>query len=130
MGAPMVVFVDPVRAIIDYLTPAVDASANFPDERLTGEFRIQVALDGSGVADYPVTERATVRVTLWMPPEYRTVPELADSYIQALLVAHPGDEHVWSVQPLTGRLPGTDPDTGNQFITFTVRVNLRPQIGA
>lgn len=141
---PVVVFPDPEVAVIDYLKarwlgrsedykPA-KIKNSFPvntegkDVVLTGDqTHVQVELDGTpDSADYPMVERCTVRVTSWSAPNKPTHAKDLATRNEAFVYSHPGDDDVFSTKLLTGRLKGTDRDSGNQFVSFTARVNMRP----
>lgn len=133
---PEVAFPDPEDAIIRYLTgrwQGVDGapatiSNSFPRSALTGDTtHLQVEFDGTPSAiDYPVTERCTVRFTAWSGPDDQGPAKELATRTQAYVYAHPGDADVWSTRHLTGRVKGFDRDSGNNFVSFTARVNLRP----
>lgn len=134
---PAVVFADAERALRDYLSPLWAARAEvykpatisnkFPASALTGNVtHLQIDLDGTPVVEYPATERATVRFTFWSAPSSQDNAKSGAAVTQALVATHPGDGDVWSTRILTGRLKGVDDDTGNNFVSFTARVSLRP----
>lgn len=91
-----------------------------------GQVHLQVTLDGTPTVEYPATERATVRFTYWTNGDAPSDAKRGAAITQGLVATHPGDSSVWSTRILTGRLKGTDPATGNQFVSFTARVTLRP----
>lgn len=135
---PEVVFPDPEAAVIAHLKakwlgrsesykPTTYSNA-FPKTNLTGDqTHVQVALDGTPTVDgYPFVERCTIRVTTYAAPGKPTNAKEAATRNQAFVYAHPGDDVVWSTKNLTGRLKGTDQATGNEFVSFTARVNMRP----
>lgn len=135
---PQVTFPDPEDTILDYLraswSPIAAAfkpdtySNSFPDDTLSGdETHVQVELDGTpSTADYPSVERCTIRVTCWAAPEKSSNAKAVATRSQAYVYGHPGDAEVFSTLLLTGRLKGTDRDSGNHFVSFTARVNMRP----
>jgi len=116
-------FADPEREVVDYLNAelAEPVSVNFPPTSTTGA--VQVAWDGTPTVDYPVTERATVRVTAYA--KQPTAAKVLAGKAQAAALSFPGSATVYAIHPLTGRLPGRDPDTGLFFCSFTCRVSTR-----
>lgn len=141
---PVVTFADPEDALIRHLkarwlgraeaykpttfTNIFPVNDNGKDVVLTGDrTHVQVELDGTpDSSDYPMVERCTVRVTCWSAPTKPTHAKNVATRTQAFVYSHPGDDDVSSTKILTGRLKGTDPDTGNRFVSFTARVNMRP----
>lgn len=133
-----VVLADPAPAIVDYLVDVlsgraepflagVDVGVWYPTSS-TPETPalpfVQVATDGTPGMDWPVTARATVRLTVW----HRNPGPAAQAaaLILGLLAEHPGDDRVWAVQPLTGPLAAVDPNGGAHLSSLTVRVSVRP----
>jgi len=132
---PLVTFADPERVIRAYQQarwsgrPEVYApdtfSNSFPTVALTGDAtHLQIELDGSA-DEYPVTERATVRLTFYSAPTSQDNAKNGASLARAFCLTHPGDADVAGVAPLTGRLKAVDPDTRNNMVSFTVRVSLK-----
>jgi len=134
---PLVVFPDAERAAIDYLEDALAArgesykptavTASFPTSSpAAGTTVLQVELDGTPTVEYPATERATVRFTAWAAKGQGSKAKQAAALVQGLVATHPGDGDVFATRILTGRLEGSDPDTGYTFASFTARFSLRP----
>lgn len=135
MAKPLVVFADPEAVAkshfesafatrVEVYKPATVTNA-FPKTALAGDVtHLQVELDGSPGSDYPVAERATVRVTAYSAPGKQNHAKSLATLAQALLYAHPGNADVHGFQPLTGRLKTTDPDTGNNLVSFTMRADM------
>ena len=141
---PLVTFADPERKVMDYLRAAFATrseaykpsgiSTSFPSAALDNTTRLQVELEVGGAEDYPVTERAQIRVTCHAPNGRgagdtvggRTdVKDLA-SLTQGLLYAWEGDADVAGTTPLVGRSDViTDPTTKNLMVWFTFRVSLK-----
>ena len=131
---PLVTFPDPEAAVIAYLKTALAArpedyaaatvSTGFPATGAT--YHVQVELELGNADDYPVTERAQVRVNCWAPAGKRSdVKDLA-SLVAGLMFAHPGDSEVAGVTIPTGRSAvTTDPDTKRPMCWFLARVNLK-----
>lgn len=121
-------FADAERSIVDYLNSvlAENVTTGFPTPNAAATFTsaVQVAWDGTPTVEYPVTERATVRVTAWA--KQPTTAKALAGKVQGLVLSHPGDASVFAVHPLTGRLPGRDADTGLFFCSFTCRVSTVP----
>ncbi len=133
---PRVIFADPEAALINHLkaefTPRVEAykpatiTTAFPVAALTTATHIQVELEVGNADDYPVTERAQVRVTCYASPGKRTDVKRLVSLAQALVYSHPGDGDVAGCKVLIGRSDViTDPDTRNLMCWFLARVNLK-----
>ena len=131
----LVTFADPEAVAKSALTAQLAARSEaykpatitnaFPKAALSGDVtHLQVELDGAPGADYPVTERATVRVTAYSAPGKQSHAKNLASLAQGLLYAYPGDADVHGFQPLTGRLKTTDPATGNNLVSFTVRADM------
>jgi hypothetical protein len=125
---PLVTFGDPEELAGAYLAGLGIASTvgtSFPTSTLaTGVKHLQVELEAGGVADYPVTERAQVRVTCHMGPNQRGAVKDLASLAQGHLTRFASDE-VSGVVPLIGRSDViTDPATKNLMVWFVVRVDL------
>lgn len=133
---PAVVFADPEAVLVDYLTQAWAGrdevfapgrvSTGFPAEPLEGDDTvIQVELESSNADDYPVAERARVRIVCHAASVQRSSVKALASVTQTLLDRHPGSSAVAGVFVGSGRSGvATDPDTGNLMVWFLVRVNL------
>lgn len=136
---PLVTFADPEALVVNYLTTAFAPRAEpykpstitvaFPTAALAGNVtHVQVELEVGGVADYPVTERAQVRVTCYAAPGKRTNVKALASLAQGLLSRY-ADANVANVTPLVGRSDViTDPTTKNLMVWFTVRVDLKATV--
>lgn len=102
-------------------------SPDFPTAKLTTATHVQVELDGSSTADYPVTERDLVRVTCYAGPGKRDNVKALASLTMALLYSYPGDAAVAGVTIPGGRSAVIkDPDTGNLMVWFLARLSLTP----
>jgi hypothetical protein len=135
MSKPLVTFPDPEAAVINALKaaflPRVEAykpatiTTAFPASALTNATHVQVELEVGNADDYPIAERAQVRVTCYAAPGKRSnVKDLA-SLAQGLLYTHAGGD-VAGVDILVGRSDViTDPDTKNLMVWFLARVNLK-----
>jgi len=137
VSIPLVTFADPEVAVVDYLTTAlagrsesytsgVTVGAFYPRSSTDAPVQpfVQVSWDGTPTVPYPITERATIRVTCWA--DNPGPAKLTAQLVQGLLAVHPGDTGVFAVQILTGPLPARDPDTGLFGVSLTCRVSLRP----
>lgn len=137
MSKPLVRFGDPEGAVIGYYADAYTGtiaaekpgtiSTSPPSSALGSAKHLQVELDGSFPEDWPVTDRATVRVNCSMGAGHRSDVKAMASLAQGLLQVHPGDAAVWGTRPLVGRSSViVDPATKNLMVWFTFRVNMRP----
>lgn len=131
---PLVVFPDPEAVVIGYLTTALagrlepyaaaTVSTGFPAAAAT--YHVQVEFEAGNADDYPVTERAQVRVNCWAPAGKRTDAKALASLVQGLLYVHPGDSDLAGITLPGGRSSVvTDPDTKRLMCWFLVRVNLK-----
>lgn len=134
---PLVTFPDPERALIDYLTTAfAPRSESFKPSTVTDSFppatspyHLQVELEAGNADDYPIAERAQVRVNCWAPAGKRTDVKALASLAQGLVYRHPGDVNVAGCSILVGRSDViTDPDTKRLMCWFLVRVNLKATV--
>jgi hypothetical protein len=133
---PRVIFADPEAALVNYLTDTLKfhpepyapatISTTFPSTTLTTGTHVQVELEVGNADDYPVTERAQVRVTCHVQPGKRSHAKALASLAQAFVYSHPGDADVAGCSILVGRSDViTDPDTKNLMVWFLARVNLK-----
>lgn len=132
---PLVTFPDPEAAVINalkaaYLSrvetykPATITTA-FPATALTTTTHLQVELEVGNADDYPIAERAQVRVTCYAAPGKRTDVKKLASLTQGLLYTHAGGD-IAGVDILIGRSDVvTDPDSKNLMVWFLARVNLK-----
>lgn len=99
---------------------------HFPTVPLAkGSTAIQVDLESSDTDDYPVVERAQVRVTCHAAKGERTVVKELAGDVLADLYSWGGNANVAGVVPISGRSAvSTDPDTGNVMCWVLVRVDL------
>jgi hypothetical protein len=134
MSKPLVTFPDPEAAVVNALKaaflPRAEAykpatiTTSFP-ATLTTTTHIQVELEVGNADDYPIAERAQVRVTCYAAPGKRTDVKRLASLAQGLLYTHAGGD-VAGVDILIGRSDViTDPDTKNLMVWFLARVNLK-----
>jgi hypothetical protein len=118
---------DAERVVIDALEAAGHevVTTNYPAETLAGtDYVLQVDLEASNIDDFPVVERAQVRVVAHVGPNRRGAAKqhaaeaLADLYVYS-------SSAVAGIVPLTGRsTPSTDPATKNVMCWVLVRVDL------
>lgn len=136
MSKPAVTFADPETLLIDYLAAEFAARSEpykpatitpaFPAVALTTATHVQVELEQGDARDYPITERAQVRVTCYAGPGKRTNVKALASLTQALTYCHPGDANVAGAWILVGRSDViTDPDTKNLMCWFLARLDLK-----
>jgi hypothetical protein len=125
---PAVTFTNPrtsLRALLDTaLTPTVGTS--FPTARPDGGY-VQVAWDGTPATQYPATIDATIRVVAWHTDQPKA-ETLALQVLAALGSQAAGTASLWSVQHLTGPLPGADEASGFWFAYSTFRVRPKPAL--
>lgn len=124
---PQVVFPDVERVIVDHLTGAitgVPVSVGVPSGWTPAQgTRLQVALDGTPVTEWPVTRHHTVRVTAHAANT--TAAKAAASAAESFLCATPWPAGVASIRPLTSLFPARDPDTNTEVASITVQVICR-----
>ncbi len=122
---------DPEREVIAILAAALGAgiaSTDYPSTSLTSNVkRVQVDLEGGDVNDYPVTERAQVRITCHVgkatASQRTVVKDLTDDCRRHLVTSRTAN--IAGIVPLGGRSGvSTDPTTGNVMCWFLVRVDL------
>lgn len=130
---PVVTFGDPERLVVDHLTAVVDGSIPEPTVGIgtppagwvatDTAPHLQVSWDGTPAAEWPVVQKATIRVTAHAasPTTAKRVAGLA----QALLLAGGWPAGISSIRYLTGILPAQDPDTLAELASFTVQVSYR-----
>jgi hypothetical protein len=121
-----VTFPDPEAVLVDHLNAklAATVSTSFPQTSITSP-HVQVELEAGNDEDYPVTERAQVRVTCHAPLGRRTDVKALASLARAHAVTLQSTD-VAGVFPRGGRSSViTDPDTKNLMCWFLVRVDLK-----
>lgn len=123
---------DPERELITILTTALGAgivSTDYPSAALVGTARkVQVDLEAGNTDDYPITERAQVRVTCHRAPGKRTdVKADAATVLRHLVTSRTAN--IAGIVPLGGRSGvSTDPTTGNVMCWLLVRVDLKASL--
>lgn len=131
---PLVIFSDPeaelyadlAAAFVPRTEPhkATSLSTGFPEPDAT--YHVQIELEAGNADDYPVTERAQVRVNCWAPVGKRSDVKALASLSMGLIHALPGTEAVEGYRVLGGRSDViTDPDTKRPMCWFLVRVDLK-----
>ena len=138
---PLVTFPDPEAAVINALKAAylprvetykpttikssIPVDAEGKPITLTTATHVQVELEVGNADDYPIAERAQIRVTCYAAPGKRTDVKRLASLTQGLLYTHAGGD-IAGVDILIGRSDVvTDPDTKNLMVWFLARVNLK-----
>lgn len=139
MTKPPVTFPDPERIVIDFYKaafaprsesykPATITSA-FPSSALTTSTHLQVELEVGNADDYPITERAQVRVTAYAAPGHRDDVKSLASLAQGLLYAWAGNASAAGAFIRIGRSDVvTDPDTKNLMVWFVASVSLKATV--
>lgn len=84
---------------------------------------IMVRLDGSSL-DKRLDEEATIRVAVWHKTEAQGLA-LAQ-VARAVLLSYEGGPAIRVINPLSGAIPSSDPESGAPLSSFTVAVKLRP----
>ena len=132
------VFADPEHLLIDGLTEAfairsepytpATITPGFPAVALAGDAtHVQVELEQGNTDDYPVTERAQVRVTCYAAPGHRDNVKNLASLTHALALGLSGPS-LAGVQPRIGRSSVIEePTTENLMVWFIVRADLIAQ---
>ena len=131
---PLAVFPDAAGAAIDVLTAALTGrdesyvqGVQFGNERPPVQHQtpfVQVAKDDDRIT-YPILSRVLLRVTVWHSrSDY--AHDLAQ-LCQGLLLCHAGND-IASCSPGVGPIADRDPDTGDEFSTFTVNAVLRSTV--
>jgi hypothetical protein len=125
---PSVTLPDPERVVVDLLVAAgySGVSTDFPSVPLSGSTtKVQVDLEASSTDDYPVTERAQVRVVAHAAPGKRSSVKVLASALLQTLYSFPGNASIAGIVPVAGRSAvSVDPDTGNVMCWLIVRVDL------
>lgn len=130
MSKPLIVCPDAERLAIDYLTAqlaardedvtvGVDLPAGWT---LTSKAHVQVACDGTPIADPPFW-RSTVRVTTWHKSP--TTGKRLAALCEGLLLAHPGAPSWAGCRPGTGLFLARDAATKAPLASITVLAKLR-----
>lgn len=131
---PLVDLPDAERQVMDILLAAGHpiVSTNFPDAPLTGSnYALQVDLEASDTAAYPVAERAQVRVTAHAAEGRRTAVKDYAQQALADLYSSSGIAAVAGIVPVSGRSAvSTDPDTHNEMCWVLVRVDLKASLAS
>lgn len=131
MSRPAVLIPDVERLIVDYLqtirglylptgaTIGVGVPAGWTSARPP---HIQIVNDGTPSMVWPIVASPTVRVVVRAATT--TLAKSTAAMALGLLCAD-GWPPSFSIIPLTGVLPASDPDTRAELASFTVRVNVR-----
>lgn len=120
-----VTFANPRTTVRAYLASQMSTEVGtvYPTAKPENGY-VQVAWDGTPQTDYPVTIRATIRVTCWhINP---TPAESLALVVLGILGGFAGDSSLWQAKHLTGPLSDVDSDTGYHFASLTFRVSPRP----
>lgn len=84
---------------------------------------ILVRLDGSTLTQQ-VNEEASIRISVWHKTEAKGLA-LAQA-ARAVLLSYEGGAKIRVINPLTGVIPTSDPESGEPLSSFTVAAKLRP----
>lgn len=121
-------FEDVQRDVIDYLdaVTSTPVGAFYPKSSTDAPSVpfLQVGWDGTPVVQYPITQRATIRLTAWASQPTQAKQILLEA--QGRMLSHTDTDGIWAIQALTGPLPARDPDTGLYLVSATFRVAARP----
>lgn len=126
MTRPAVTYTDPERAVVDFLTDAMDVpvGVNLPDDWTpsSGTF-LQIQWDATPVVQHPVSIGATIRVIAWAAT--KTVAKAKAMEAMGRLCAYSGHGDFVNIVPLNGPLPATDPDHHDaELCSITVRATV------
>jgi hypothetical protein len=131
---PLVDLPDAEREVVDILLAAGHAivKTDFPDEKLTGtDYWLQVDQEPADASNYPVLERAPVRVVAHAAPGRRTAVKQYAAEALADLTSFAGNANVSGIFPRAGRSDvSIDPDTRNVMCWVLVRVDLRASLAS
>lgn len=133
MTHPAVLIPDVERLVIDYLQAI--RGTHFPAGATIGvgipatwtpaaPAHIQIVSDGTPTMTWPIVASPTVRVVVRAAST--TLAKSIAAMAMGLLCAG-GWPPSFSILPLTGVLPASDPDTRAQLASFTLRVTVRSQ---
>ena len=134
---PAIIFPDAMKAVVDVIRQQLTQTSLPVAQSATVGTRVPVTtaaersslpyvlvrLDGSAL-NRQVDEVASIRIAIWHTTEANGLA-LAQ-IIRALLLAYPGDNSIRAINPLTGPIPTSDPESGDPLSSFTVAVRLRP----
>lgn len=117
---------DWLRPQLAVLVPDVTVAARIPAGRTSGSApHVLVACDAVDGADWPIAQRATIRLTAWAA-DSDSAQRVAARAV-ALMLMHPGDSDIASVLPLLGVTPADDPDTKAPIASGTVEIVQLPR---
>lgn len=125
---------DAERAVVDWLTGKLDGAtvgvgvpATWDKSDPSQVPHVRVVSDGTPTIIWPAAQGTTIRLVTYHPTTSGAKRLAARS--QGILCSIPADGVTVSARPLTGVLPGRDPDTGAQIASTTSEVISRtPQI--
>lgn len=134
---PRIIFPDAQLAVVtllrdelatlnqNYATGAT-VGTKVPDDRSIDKTflpYVLVRLDGA-LTNRRVDEETTIRISVWHKTEALGLA-LAQA-CRALLTSYEGGSTIRVINPLTGPVPTSDPESGDPLSSFTVAVRLRP----
>lgn len=134
---PAIIFPDAMLAVVEVLRDKLDHVDQAYAQGVTVGTRVpndksidapslpyvMVRLDGSSLTQR-VDEEALIRIAVWHTSESKGI-SLAQA-ARAVLLAYEGGQKIRVINPLTGPVPTSDPESGEPLSSFTVAVKLRP----
>jgi hypothetical protein len=125
---PLVDLPDAERQLMTVLLDLgyASVSTDYPSTRLSSTaVHIQVDLESSNTDDFPVTERAQVRVVVHAGEGRRGAVKAKAAEVLADLYSFTGNADIAGIVPLSGRSAiSSDPTTRNVMCWVLVRVDL------
>ena len=134
---PAIIFPDAMLAVVEVLRDKLDnldpsyaagvtVGTKVPNDKSIDAPQlpyVMVRLDGSSLTQR-VDEEATIRVAVWHTSEALGLA-LAQA-ARAVLLAFEGSAKIRVINPLSGVIPTSDPESGEPLSSFNVAVKLRP----
>lgn len=131
MSDPKTIFTDAQLGVIELLAAQLPtanggayAAATIHDSTDDHVPHVMVRQDETPENRYPAAERCVVRVTTWASSEFQA--KLLGQHCRAIILSTAGTNLIRATSPLSGPVPGLDPDTREPLASFTVSVQTRP----